>query len=113
MRVALRPSLPCCYRVSNRVFESNDANPVPHDTVKTEDCESGVDPLSTTRVMMNKANENRVFVTLWIAIIVFIAAQLMNTRDSALTHEIRISAIEEDVKEIKGDVKVLLLRPAK
>lgn len=99
--------------MSTGVFGSDDANPVPHATVKTEDCESGVDPLSTTKVMMNKANDNKVFITLWIAIITFIALQLLDTRDSALTHEIRISVMEDDIKEIKKDVKTLILRPQK
>ncbi len=62
---------------------------------------------------MNKANENRVLVTLWVAIVIFVASQLMNTRDSSLAHEIRISVMEEDLKEIKMDVKELLKRPQK
>ena len=73
------------------------------------ECEP-TEKLSAATRLMKRADENRVLITIWIAIIIYVGSQLMETRDSSMTHEIRINRIESDVTEIKSDVKSLLGR---
>ena len=85
--------------------------PVPaHRRSSPAKADEGLECPSTTKRVMNKANENRVLITLWIAIVIYVGSQLMETRDSSMTHELRITRIETDITEIKGDVKALLGR---
>lgn len=90
-----------------RVF-SSDEHPVPHEHDENAECGTGVEKLSTTKRIMRKADENKVLITLWIAIAIFIGREVWTARDSSLTHGVRISAIEDDIKEIKKDVKTLI-----
>jgi len=85
--------------------------PVPaHRRSSPAQADEGLECLATTKRIMNKANENRVLITLWIAIVIYVGSQLMATRDSSMTHELRINRIEDDITEIKSDVKSLLGR---
>ena len=85
--------------------------PVPdHRRNSPAKADEGLECPSTTKRVMNKATENRVLITLWIAIVIYVGSQLMETRDSSMTHELRITRIETDITEIKGDVKSLLGR---
>jgi len=67
---------------AQRVYESDDDYAVPHPKVKTKDPETGIECLSTTKRVMNKVDENRVLITLWIAIVTFVASQILMSRDS-------------------------------
>jgi len=67
-----------------RVYESDDERPVPHPEVKNEECGTGVEQLSTTKRLMRKANENKVLITLWLAIALFIGREVWAARDDSL-----------------------------
>lgn len=76
-----------------------------------------VEPISTTVRMMKKANEEKVFYTLLLAIVIYIATQVWASRDSAQVQpyidklqDQKIENIEQNVGEIKQDVKTLLRR---
>lgn len=62
-----------------------------------------------TRIM-NRFNDNKIFIALVTFICVAVIVGLMNTRDSSMIHEFRIDRMEADIKEIKKDVKQLLGR---
>ena len=87
-------------------IESSDEYPAAkNDSTKTSD---PVHKKSATERLMLKAHENKVLITLWLAIATFIVSEVWSARDSALRHEILIAGLKEDIKELQGDVKTLL-----
>jgi hypothetical protein len=79
-------------------------------TDKTQKDE-GLELLPTTVRMMRKADDNKVFITLIIAIITYIASQFVLTRDSAhvqpYVDKLQDQRIEQNTKKLeKIDVKL-------
>ncbi len=79
--------------------------------------EKAVEPVSTTQKMMNKAKDEKVFITLIVGIIIYVATQAMAMRDLDIEQPYidklqnqRMQQIEKDVGEIKSDIKTLLGR---
>ena len=101
-----------------RVYESDDEHPVPHKALPEVHCANGVPGLeetSTTRRIMNRARDEKVFITLIIGILIFIGTQLMNTRDSAQQQpyvdkhqDFRIQQNENHLIKIDGKLDKIL-----
>lgn len=76
--------------------------------------------MSATNKIIRGAHDNRVLISIWLAIGGFVALQLLSTRDQSLTQPFidaaqndKIMSIEADVKEIKTDVKAILYHSKK
>lgn len=76
--------------------------------------------MSATHSIVKKAQDNRVLISIWLAVAGFIALQLLSTRDQSLTQpyidaaqDKAIKMLRGDIAEIKTDVKSLLFHISK
>ena len=102
---------------SRRLYESDDENTVPHPKVKTKEEEAGTEKLCTTKRMMKKADENKVLITLWLAIAIFVGREVWNARDSGIKQPLvdsmqdyRIEQNEKRLVNMNGKLDVILER---
>jgi len=66
----------------DRRIYSSDEHPVPQSAAKHAEKVVATESLSTTKKLMNRANDNRVFISLWIGIAAVIGTQMLDARDS-------------------------------
>lgn len=73
--------------------------------------------MSHTHKIIKSAQDNKVLISIWIAVAGFVALELLLTRDQSLTQpfvdaaqDARIDSMQSHLNEIKADVKTLLLR---
>ena len=60
--------------------------------------------MAATNKIVKSAHDNRVLISIWLAVAGFIALQLLSTRDQSLTQPFIDAAQDESIKILKGDI---------